>query len=147
MKIARRSNTMPSAETDMTPMIDMCFQLIAFFAIAINFNAAEQDLDVRVPSSELAKPPEESFDPFITIQMKKDGEILFGAKSYNMQTIGEALRIQTVVMDKLRKDKSKTTIIIRADKNAKSGLVQELIRKCQNAGFERFSLKAKLEKA
>lgn len=147
MKIVRRASSMPSAETDMTPMIDMCFQLIAFFAIAINFNAAEQDLDVRVPSSELAKPPEESFDPIITIQMKKDGEILFGGKSYTLQTVGEALRIQTVVMEKLRKDVGKTTVIIRADKATKSGLVQELIRKCQTAGFERFTLKAKRENA
>ena len=45
-------------EPDMTPMIDMTFQLIAFFMFTINFSDTEQDQRVTLPASELAKPPE-----------------------------------------------------------------------------------------
>ena len=38
-------------ELDYTPMIDMTFQLIAFFMILINFSDAEQDQRVQLPSS------------------------------------------------------------------------------------------------
>lgn len=134
-----------SADTDMTPMIDMCFQLIAFFMIVINFSEAEQNLDVRVPASELAKPPEESFEHSLTLQMKRDGDVIFGGKHYSMGDIGEALRIQAVVMERIRQDKTKTTVVIRADREARAGQVQQLIKKCQDLGFERFALKARQE--
>ena len=38
----------------MTPMIDMTFQLIAFFMVLINFTEADQNQAINLPSSELA---------------------------------------------------------------------------------------------
>ena len=49
-----------TAEADLTPMIDMTFQLIAFFMVLVNFTQAEQDARVELPASKLAKPPEEA---------------------------------------------------------------------------------------
>ena len=46
----------PAAEADLTPMIDMTFQLIAFFMVLINFSQSEQNEKVTLPTSELAKP-------------------------------------------------------------------------------------------
>jgi len=34
-------------------------------------------------------------------------------------------------------------VVIRADSDAKTGRVQELIKVCQERGFERFALRAK----
>ena len=42
----------------MTPMIDMVFQLIAFFMVLINFAQTEANDHVKLPSSQLVKPPE-----------------------------------------------------------------------------------------
>ena len=42
----------------MTPMIDMTFNLIAFFMLLINFSQSEQNDRVILPVSELAKPAE-----------------------------------------------------------------------------------------
>ena len=39
---------------DMTPMIDVTFQLIAFFMFVLNFSEVDQDQRVNLPSSELA---------------------------------------------------------------------------------------------
>ena len=47
-----------SPELDMTPMIDMTFQLIAFFMVLLNFGESEIDARIKLPSSQLAKPPE-----------------------------------------------------------------------------------------
>jgi len=47
------------AETDMTPMIDMTFQLIAFFMIVTNFEQTQADERVRLPADELAVPPDQ----------------------------------------------------------------------------------------
>ena len=37
------------------------------------------------------------------------------------------------------------TVILRADANAKTGVVQEVIQKCQDNGYEKFALRAKQE--
>ncbi|MFM7930668.1 MAG: biopolymer transporter ExbD, partial [Pirellula sp.] len=36
-------------------------------------------------------------------------------------------------------------VIIRADGNTAGGMVQELIKKCQESGYEKFALRAKEE--
>lgn len=59
----RRRTRGPSvSDIDMTPMIDMTFQLIAFFMFVVNFSEAEQDDRIQLPSSQLAKPAEAPFD-------------------------------------------------------------------------------------
>ena len=45
------------AEVDMTPMIDIVFQLIAFFMVISNFEQTQADERVRLPKDVLAQPP------------------------------------------------------------------------------------------
>ena len=45
------------AEVDMTPMIDIVFQLIAFFMVISNFEQTQADERVRLPEDVLAQPP------------------------------------------------------------------------------------------
>jgi len=45
------------AEVDMTPMIDIVFQLIAFFMVISNFEQTQADERVRLPLDVLAQPP------------------------------------------------------------------------------------------
>jgi len=45
------------AEVDMTPMIDIVFQLIAFFMVISNFEQTQADERVRLPEDVLALPP------------------------------------------------------------------------------------------
>jgi len=58
----------PLPEMNMTPMIDIVFQLVAFFMIAINFSGASQDERIRLPISELAQPSKGPFVSPIPIQ-------------------------------------------------------------------------------
>src|ERR1041384_3489972 len=67
-------------EIDYTPMIDMTFQLIAFFMILINFSDAESDDRVQLPASAIAKPPDAASETPITIQMVRDGKIIMNAQ-------------------------------------------------------------------
>ena len=53
-----RSSGSPDVEVDMTPMIDIVFQLIAFFAVITNFEETQADERVKLPRDTLAKPPE-----------------------------------------------------------------------------------------
>lgn len=130
-------------EVDMTPMIDMTFQLIAFFMIALNFSAAEQDERIRLPSSILAIPPEGALEEPLTIQLTDRGTVYFGGAELAIDDLRPSLRREAQVMERLQKNPAEATIIIRADAQSQAGKVQDLIRLCQETGFERFSLRAK----
>ena len=45
-----------SAEPNLTPILDMVFQLITFFMLVINFKAAAMDLDLKLPVVGSARP-------------------------------------------------------------------------------------------
>jgi biopolymer transport protein ExbD len=140
-------------ELDYTPMIDMTFQLIAFFMIVINFEAADQDQSVQLPSSILARPPETAFESPITIQMVGDGRILMGGEYYaDAEAIRPLLKNERFILQSQaaseaeRKRKlAQATVIIRADREAQTGRVQDIIQVCQDIGFERFTLRARVE--
>ena len=144
MKISARGAGF--VEIDYTPMIDMTFQLIAFFMILINFSDAEQDQRVQLPSSALAKPPEAAAETPITIQMVRGGQIVMSGQLFaDAQAIKPLLNNEKYVLGLRNQKVSDATIIIRAHKEAKTGLVQSIIQVCQEMGFEKFTLRAKAE--
>ena len=70
-----------TAEADMTPMIDMTFQLIAFFMVLINFTEADQNQAINLPSSELAKTPDFPPEGPVTLQVEKNGNVIYGIQT------------------------------------------------------------------
>lgn len=135
-----------AVEIDMTPMIDMTFQLIAFFMILINFDAAEQDQRIQLPGSALAKPPEGPLESPITLQVTRRGTTLIGGQEFGTaEALKPLLNNEKYVMESQSKSAKNATIIIRAHKDAKTGQIQNLIKTCQEVGFEKFTLRAKEE--
>ena len=141
----RQSNI--SADPDMTPMIDMTFQLIAFFMVLMNFSEAEQDERIKLPASLLAKPPEGPVEFPLTMQLTKEGTVLFGATEQRVEDLAGALTRERQVLELRGDTPANATVIIRADADAQTGRVQELIDICQRTGFEKFTLRAKQEEA
>lgn len=131
---------------DWTPMIDMTFQLIAFFMVLVNFAGGEQSQRILLPSSELAKPPDAPLESPITIQLTSQGTVLFAGEERVIGALQPLLLRERQVLDATPgKSHANATIIIRADRNAKTGKVQEVIKVCQETGFEKFALRAKQE--
>jgi biopolymer transport protein ExbD len=60
-----------SIDIDMTPMIDIVFQLITFFMVVINFDAADADERVRMAISDLARPPKVKPTGELVLQMAR----------------------------------------------------------------------------
>jgi biopolymer transport protein ExbD len=144
----------PDMAIDMTPMIDMTFQLIAFFMILINFADTEQSEKVQLPASTLAKPPDAPLETPITIQIgfdrKKDGtktsaeKAIIAAQEFgSAEALKPILKNEIFVLENKHKAASDANIIIRADGDARAGFVQNVIRVCQEVGFEKFTLRAK----
>ncbi|MBR5162132.1 MAG: biopolymer transporter ExbD [Thermoguttaceae bacterium] len=135
-----------TADADMTPMIDMTFQLIAFFMVLINFTEADQNQAINLPSSELAKTPDFPPEGPVTLQVEKNGNVIFGiqtAKDFELKELEGMLKVEKNQRLLMGKDPKMSTIIIRGDKNAKTGRIQQVVGVAQNVGFEKFILRAK----
>ena len=144
--MARKSGDGPSnTDIDMTPMIDMTFQLITFFMFVMNFSEAEQDDRIQLPLSQLAKPVEGAMESPITLQLTNKGSVIYAGELVAVSDIGTYLEREKTVMLDAGKEPSAATVIVRADGRSKTGEVQEIIRKCQEKGFERFALRAQYD--
>ena len=129
-------------EGDMTPMIDMAFQLIAFFTVMINFSQTETNAKIQLPESELAKPPDAPLEYPITLQLTREGTVIIGGEEIFLEGLRNYLVREKDLMTLQEQPLSEATIIIRAHKDAKTGDVQKLIEECQKSSFEKFALRA-----
>jgi len=157
MRFRQANPTVP--EIDMTPMIDIVFQLIAFFMLVTNFERTQADERVKLPLDPLAKPPEVKPEDELVLNIGFDRDksgrklspqpiVFYAGQQIPVLNMGDKLQ-QESRLYKLEHDDQppKTvTVVIRADAQVPTGLVQELIRLAQLAGFERFTLKAKQER-
>ena len=133
-------------EGDMTPMIDMSFQLIAFLMVLVNFTADDVNAKVVLPESELARPPQGNpVENRIIIQMDQNGMILSGAETLSLDRLKTVLDNEAYLLNAKEKKPADATVIVRAHRDCKTGQVQEVIKTCQEKKFEKFVLRAKEE--
>ena len=81
----------------------------------------------------------------ITLQLTNSGSIIYAGELVVVRDIGGYLEREKSVMLDAGKEPSAATVIVRADGRAKTGEVQDIIRICQEKGFERFALRAQYD--
>lgn len=135
------------AEADLTPMIDMVFQLIAFFMVLINLAQTEANDRVVLPKSVLVKPPEEVLQFPIVLHVAIDGEVILGGESFTTDTLRIGLNRELAVIRAEGKLPADANVIIRAHKDTAAGDVQEVIRVAQEQKLERFALRVKEDRS
>lgn len=128
-------------EGDLTPMIDMAFQLIAFFLLLMNFSDADQDQRVRLPSSELAKPADAPLDLPLFLHLTREGRVIINGEEVPLASVRPHLDLEASLLRRKEKSVKDSTVVIRADARAQAGYVQDLIKYCQEAEFEQFALR------
>jgi len=138
-----KSKRVDLAEGDLTPMIDMVFQLIAFFMVLINFAQTESNDRVKLPSSQLVKPPEVPLEFPIILHIAQDGEIILGGDDYTAETLRVGLQKELAVIKAEGKSVDDANVVIRAHKDAAAGDVQEVIRVAQDQKLINFALRVK----
>lgn len=140
-------------EVDMTPMIDIVFQLIAFFMVITNFEQTQADERVKLPKDRLAKPPVAKREDELTLNVgffrDKDGNkqdpeawVFFGDEKYRVEEVSTRLGEEKNFYLAIGKELAEVTVVIRADAEVPTGKVQELIKLSQENSFEKFALKA-----
>lgn len=143
------------AEPNLTPLLDIVFQLITFFMLVINFASDNYDQRINLPDAGSARPVEDDArisEDRLVLNVDSEGRLLQGEKVMGIDEAAQSIRHQAdLVKLGLRSSGVKfdpatgslpTTIILRADKETTFGAVLGIIKACQSQGFRKFALKA-----
>lgn len=138
-----------NAEPNLTPILDMVFQLITFFMLVINFKSASLDMTLKLPVVGSAKPVDtKGQEELLILNVDEKGDLkVYGVpKNIESYIAGEA---QASLLKAKRTNPNleagaelPTTVVIRADRATPFKLLNRVIKACQDNGFRRFSLKA-----
>ena len=117
---------------DLTPMIDMVFNLLIFFMVVSQFANEERDLKVQLPDGSEAMPltakPREIF-----VNIDNAGRYFVRSQELSSEQLGDLLA-QAVLNNPGRQ-----SVIIRADKRAAWDYVATAMRLCNQAGIRDYS--------
>jgi biopolymer transport protein ExbD len=137
------------AESDLTPILDLVFQLITFFMLVFNFQGASMDLSLKLPVLGSARPLDtKGNEDLLILNINSKGELkLYGMvkdiKSYLAEEARMSiLKAQVKNKNFKRGDELPGLVVIRADKTTPFHLLNLVIKTCQDHGYRRFSLKA-----
>ena len=142
------------AEPNLTPLLDVVFQLITFFMLVINFSSENYDQRVRLPVAESAIPVGEEArvsEDRLVLNVDKEGHLLISGEVQPLHKAIQTIKHQADLVKLnlkaagIKADPSgtlPTTIILRVDKDATFSSLISLIKACESQGFRKFRFKA-----
>lgn len=138
------------AEPNLTPILDLVFQLITFFLLVINFKSAEMDLSLKLPVIGSARPVETHGQRgLLVLNIDNAGDLkIYGRPIKNIEGYirneaqASMLQNRMTPADLEAGEELPTTIVIRADRATPFRMINRVIRACQDNGFRNFALKA-----
>lgn len=128
MKVPRR-DMHGEVGFDMTPMIDIVFQLIIFFLLTGHL--VKQETQVKLPLPEASSGDEDVDDeaPRVTINVQADGQVSLGSGQVNMAELTQRLaEKRAAIGDGLE-------VRIRSDRRVAYGVVEPIMLACTKVGI------------
>ena len=138
-----------SAEPNLTPILDMVFQLITFFMLVINFKSAAMDLSLKLPVIGSARPVDmQGQEDLLILNIDAAGKLkVFDAEQDIERYITTEAEVSRLAVrsrhaEEPADESLRTIVVVRADRAIPFRLLNRVIKVCQEHGFRRFSLKA-----
>jgi biopolymer transport protein ExbD len=118
---------------DITPIVDVVFNLLIFFALSLNFAAASRGIDVKLPSASSAKTIKSDQ---VTVNLTKEGSTFLNDKRITLEQLGPKLK---------EKAHKKSIIVIRADNDVEHGRVVKVMDIIKSQDLNRIAIAVDLE--
>ena len=107
---------------ELTPLVDVVFQLIIFFMVSTVFIEFTQQIDIETPEVEGSLAQDQI--KRITIEITRDEKIFLDGKELALKNIPEYLADRSTAQ----------SVLIRADKRLPYGIVMQVMQICRSAG-------------
>lgn len=143
------SGQQAEGEADLTPILDMVFQLITFFMLVMNFKAAALDLTLKLPVVGSAMPVDTNGqEELLILNLSPSGDLTVYGNKVDLQGY---ISVEAEVSRMAAKGKGvniepggelPTIIVIRSDETSRFKDLYKVIKACQDHGYRNFALKA-----
>jgi len=118
---------------DLTPVVDIVFNLLIFFALSLNFAAASRGIDIKLPSASSAKTIRSDQ---VTVNLTKEGLVFLDDKKITLEQLGPMLK---------EKADKKSLVIIRADSDVEHGKVVRIMDIIKSQDLNRIAIAVDVE--
>lgn len=122
--MAKREKKGLGESPDLTPMIDIVFQLLIFFMVTAVF-AVTPGLDIKLPEAEEAQAPEKE-NLFIVVD--QDGNMKLNHQTVTFSNLKDRLQEKRQLLD------NTTMIIIQGDERATHGQIVQIMDIARQVG-------------
>lgn len=129
---SRRKNKF---DVDLSPMLDVIFQLILFFLVSTTF-AVLPGISVNLPESSTS---EATSAEGVTITVSENESLYFNDELISLKDLNQTL----LSIDTKEIKKEEFPITISADENVKNGFIVKIFDELRKAGFVSVSLRTK----
>ena len=124
-------------QLNLTPMIDVVFNLLIFFMVGTRFADLERQFDVQLPqvsaAQPLSNPPDE-----IVVNVYADGRLLVSREELSRAELQD--RLTTA-----RERYAEQAVLIRGDGGASFQQIADVLEVCHAAQIRKFSLATQLD--
>jgi biopolymer transport protein ExbD len=127
---SRGRNLIDSAAVDLTPLIDVTFQLLIFFLLTATFNT-DAAFKVKLPKASASEPATETKS--IVVEISEDGRFEIDRKVVD----GEELQTRLCMA---AKESQITTVNIKADRNSKHEKTVQAMDVAKACGIEKLGI-------
>lgn len=116
------------ATLDLTPVVDVVFNLLIFFALSLNFAATSGGINVKLPSASSAEPVKSEQ---LTINLTQAGQVYYNDEKIEINDLPKKLGSI---------DDKNSIVIIRADNSVPHGRVVEVMDIVKSEGFSKLAI-------
>lgn len=117
---------------NMTPMIDVVFQLLIFFMLATTYIDPEKALELKLPEAESGTEPSAESDE-IVINVLRDGRLVLSGQELNKESLSDALK-------RAAQRNRETPVMIRGDREVHHEAIVSVMDACGIAGLVNLSV-------
>lgn len=135
MKQSRLATDDDSSSIDMTPLIDMMFNLLLFYIVTTTFI---EDTGVRVSKPQAASAVQLEKES-ILIAITANGQVVYGGKEIGISGVRPIVRRLT--------QKEAVPVILQVDEKAAAGIVVRVLDEANLGGAKSVSIAANPEKS
>jgi biopolymer transport protein ExbD len=118
---------------DVTPLIDVVFQLIIFFLLSSSF-VLQPGIKIELPETPVSSTGVKPSG--LSVSILGDGRIFFNEKQIDLKELTQILKSE-------RASNSEEALIIKADQKTHHGVVVEIMGIAKQVGIKRFAIATK----
>ena len=115
---------------DLTPIVDVVFNLLIFFALCLNFSEITSSLNIKLPKAQSS-------------EVITDRQIVVGIEKGNKISINDQFVLLDQIPTFLSSENRNKVVVIKADKTIDHGFVVQIMDMIKQAGFKKLGIAVK----